>query len=195
MTFWSPVHEATPWINSFVLVEGKDKLGNLKLMNLLMDPNNLTKVIVREPYHFKTSGGHCSFVYRCLYFVCVHDCKKCYCHQELDEASPFLKTFNTELGRFWYTVMPFGATVAWDVSQCKLDQCFGKIKQVIVIAGDIMIVGQEAKQQSTMIKHWQPCLKLLRKCNLWNWAMRSCNLRSKKWIMWWNIHHKWSQAR
>ena len=26
-----PVHEATPWINSFVLVESKDKLGNLKL--------------------------------------------------------------------------------------------------------------------------------------------------------------------
>ena len=26
-----PVHEATPWINSFVLVEGKDKLANLKL--------------------------------------------------------------------------------------------------------------------------------------------------------------------
>ena len=25
------VHEATPWINSFVLVESKDKLGNLKL--------------------------------------------------------------------------------------------------------------------------------------------------------------------
>ena len=26
-----PVHEATLWINSFVLVESKDKLGNLKL--------------------------------------------------------------------------------------------------------------------------------------------------------------------
>ena len=26
-----PVHEATPWINSFILVEGKDKYGNLKL--------------------------------------------------------------------------------------------------------------------------------------------------------------------
>ena len=25
-----PVHEATPWINRFVLVENKDKLGNLK---------------------------------------------------------------------------------------------------------------------------------------------------------------------
>ena len=26
-----PVHEATPWINSFVLVEEKDKTSNLKL--------------------------------------------------------------------------------------------------------------------------------------------------------------------
>ena len=39
--------------------------------------------------------------------------------------------------------MPFGATVAGDVFQCKLDQCFGMIKQVIVIADDIMIVGKQ----------------------------------------------------
>ena len=31
------VHEATPWINSFVLMEIKDKLGNLKL-NICLDP-------------------------------------------------------------------------------------------------------------------------------------------------------------
>ena len=47
------VHEATPWINSFVLVESKDKLGNLKL-HICMDPNNLNKAITREPYHFRT---------------------------------------------------------------------------------------------------------------------------------------------
>ena len=48
-----PVHEATQWINSFWLVEGKDKLGNLKL-RICLDPINLNKAIVREPYHFKT---------------------------------------------------------------------------------------------------------------------------------------------
>ena len=48
-----PVHEATPWINTFVLVGGKDKLGNLKL-RICLDPTNLNEVIVREPYHFKT---------------------------------------------------------------------------------------------------------------------------------------------
>ena len=39
-------------------------------------------------------------------------------------------TFNTEQGRFQYTVMPFGITVAGDVFQQKLDQCFGHIKML-----------------------------------------------------------------
>ena len=50
-----PVHEATPWINGFVLVGSKDKLGSLKL-RICLDPTNLKKVIVRESYHFKTAG-------------------------------------------------------------------------------------------------------------------------------------------
>ena len=72
----------------------------------------------------------------------VCDCKKGYWHQKLDEASSFLTTFNTELGRFRYIVMPFGITVTGDVFQQKLDQCFGHIKNVIVIADDIMVVGK-----------------------------------------------------
>ena len=46
----------------------------------------------------------------CVVTVC--DCRKGYWHWQLDEASSFLTTFDTELGRFQYTVMPFGATVA-----------------------------------------------------------------------------------
>ena len=38
-------------------------------------------------------------------------------------------------------VMPFGTTVAGDVFQRKLDQYFGKIDNVIIIADDIMVVG------------------------------------------------------
>ena len=38
--------------------------------------------------------------------------------------------------------MPFGATLAGDVFQCKLDQCFGHIQNVIVIADDIMVVDK-----------------------------------------------------
>ena len=38
-----PVHEATSWINSFVFVDSKDKLGNLKL-HICVDPTNLNKL-------------------------------------------------------------------------------------------------------------------------------------------------------
>ena len=73
--------------------------------------------------------------------ITVSNCRKGFWHQQLDEASFFLTMFNTELGRFCYTVMPFGATVVGDVFQCKLDECFGKIEQVNIIAYDIMIVS------------------------------------------------------
>ena len=48
-----PVQEATPWINSFVLVEETDQHAQHKLQ-ICLDPTHLNKAIVREPYHFKT---------------------------------------------------------------------------------------------------------------------------------------------
>ena len=121
-----PVHEVTPWINSFLLVEGKDKLGNLKLC-MFLNPTNLNKAIMREPYHFRPPKDIVHLLAdACIMTVC--NCKKGYWHQKLDEASLFLTTFNIEIWRFRYTVMPFGATVTGDVFQHKLDQCFRMIK-------------------------------------------------------------------
>ena len=61
----------------------------------------------------------------------------------LDEASSYLTTFNTELGRYRFTVMPFGISVAGDVLQRKLDECFGHIKNLTIIADDIMVIGKK----------------------------------------------------
>ena len=95
---------------------------------------------MHEPYHFKIPED---IVYllaeACVISVC--DCKKGYWHQQHDEASSHLTMFNTEIGRFWYTVMPFGDSVAGDVFQQKIDECFGNLKQVIIIADDIMLLG------------------------------------------------------
>ena len=99
-----PVHQATPWINSFVLVEGKDKLENLKL-KICLDPTNLNKAIVCEPYHIKTPDNIAHLLAEAG-IITVCDCVKGFWHQQLDEASSFLAAFNTELGRFCCTVMP-----------------------------------------------------------------------------------------
>ena len=69
-----PVKEATPWINSFILVEGKEKLGNPKL-HICLDPMNLNKAIVCEPYHFKTLEDIAHLIANsCIMMAC--DCKK-----------------------------------------------------------------------------------------------------------------------
>ena len=160
---FKPVHETTPWINSCVLVESKDKLGNLKL-HICLDPTNLYKAIIREPYHFRMPEDIVHLLAdACIMTIC--DCKKRYWHQKLDDVSSFLTTFNTETGRFRYTVMPFGATVAGDVFQCRLDQCFGMIKQVIVIADDIMIVGKQQNHRDHDIA-LTTLLDTARKCNV-----------------------------
>ena len=86
------------WINSFVLAEGKDKLGGLKLC-ICLDLTNLNKVIIREPYYFKTPEDIAHLIAEsCIMTIC--DCKKGYWHQELDEDSSFLTAFNTEFGRY-----------------------------------------------------------------------------------------------
>ena len=83
----------------------------------------------------------------------------------LDEASAFLTTFNTEIGRFRYTVMPIGITVAREVFQRKLDQCFGKTDQVIVIVDDIMMVGKQQNHKDHDIALTN-LLETARRCNI-----------------------------
>ena len=61
--------------------------------------------------------------------------------------------------------MPFGATVAGDVFQHKLDQCFGHLKNVIAITDDIMIVGKKPSH-SDHDEALTTLLETARKCNV-----------------------------
>ena len=159
-----PVQEASPWMNSFVLIEGTNKQGKPKL-RICLDPTNLNKAIIREPYHFKTPED-ISHLLADSRVMTVLDCKKGYWHQELDKASSYLTTFNTEFGRYQYTVMLFGTTIASGVFQKKLDQCFGHLQNVIVIADDIMVVGKQPNHKDHDLA-LTILLNTTRKCNIW----------------------------
>ena len=158
-----PVTEATPWINSFVLVESRNKQGQLKL-RICLDPTNLNKAVTREPYHFCTPEDISHMLAdTCILTVC--DCKKDYCHQKLDEASSYLTTFNMERVRYRFTVMPFGITVARDVFQHKLDECLDQIKNLILIADDIMVIGRNQNHKDHDLA-FTTLLQTARKCNI-----------------------------
>ena len=70
------VQEAAPCINSFVLIEGTDKQAKPKLW-ICLDPTNLNKAIIREPYHFKTPE-EISHLLADSTVMTVLDCKKGY---------------------------------------------------------------------------------------------------------------------
>ena len=61
--------------------------------------------------------------------------------------------------------MSFEATVASDVFQHKLDKCFGKIKQLVIIADDIMIVGNKP-DHSNHDQVFTILLQTAQKCNV-----------------------------
>ena len=144
-------------------MEGKDKLGKLKL-RICLDPINLHKAIVYKPYHLKTPEDIAHLLAEAC-VITVSDCRKGFWHQPLDEASSFLTMFNTELGRCHYTVMPFGATVVGDVFQCKQDECFGNIEQVFIITDDIMIVDYKP-DHSDHDQAFTSVLQTAKRCNV-----------------------------
>ena len=91
--------------------------------------------------------------------------QKGYWQQRLDEASSYLTTFNTEIARYRFAVMPFGITVAGDVFQCKLDECFDHIKNLIVIADNIMVVGRKHNHKDHDLA-FPTLLQTAKKCNV-----------------------------
>ena len=61
-----PVTQATPWINSIILVKSKDSQGQTKLC-ICLDPTNLNKAVMREPYTLSHTGRHFPSACRCLH--------------------------------------------------------------------------------------------------------------------------------
>ena len=141
-----PVHEAIPWINSFILVESADKSNGKPKLRICLDPTNLNKVIICEPYSFQTPEDIAQKLAGAT-VITVLDCSKGYWHQPLDDESSYLTTFNTKIGHFRFTRMPFGATIAGNVFQCKLDSIFLNLDNVMIIADDIMVIGYQEDER------------------------------------------------
>ena len=79
-----------------MLVGTKDKSTGKPKLHICLDPTNLNKTIICEPYCFcspediahKLSGAS---------VITVFDCSKGYWHQPLDEEYSFLTTLNTKI--------------------------------------------------------------------------------------------------
>ena len=76
-------------------------------------------------------------------YITVIDFKKSFWQFLLDEESSYLTTFNTPFGRYRYLRLPFGTNVSGDCHQRGIDSIYGKLDNVIGIADDLLIWGNE----------------------------------------------------
>ena len=131
-----PQEEPTPWINSFVIVHSKNKI------RVCLDPTNLNKAVIREPYHYRTPEDIYHKLSKAKFFTVV-DLKKGYWQIPLDEQSSYLTTFNTPFGRYRFTRVPFGITVSGDAFQRKIDSVYNGLNMTTGIADDMLIWGEK----------------------------------------------------
>ena len=82
----------------------------------------------------------------------VLDATSGYWQVKLDEASSKLCTFNTPIGRYRFTRLPFGILSAPEVFQNHTSKLFADMEGVKVIVDDLLIQGKDDEEHDTRLK-------------------------------------------
>ena len=140
------VDEPVEWCSNLVIVEKKD--GSLRLC---LDPPDLNEAIVKEDYRPPSFEQISSTLNGCTVFTVV-DMSNCYWHQELNESSSYLCTFNSPSGRYRFKRMPFGISCASEVAKKMVEKHFGDIKGALPIFDDIIIGGKDIAEHDQVLR-------------------------------------------
>ena len=81
-------------------------------------------------------------------FFSIVDTKKGYWHVAFDHESSLLCTFNTPFRRYRFKRLPFRVKLLQDIFQCKRDELYCGIPNVLGIAEDIIICGSTEVESS-----------------------------------------------
>ncbi|MES9901692.1 MAG: RNase H-like domain-containing protein, partial [Sedimenticola sp.] len=134
------------WVNNLVIVEKSN--GDLRLC---LDPKDLNKAIKREHYNIPTVSEVVANLNGKSIFTIIDE-KDGYHQIQLDEESSMLCTFNTPLGRYRYTRLPFGISSASEVFQKRNQQTFGDIEGIQIISDDMIIAGKNEHEHDLTLQ-------------------------------------------
>ena len=166
------VTEPTDWVNSIVCNIRETPEGKKKI-RLCLDPKDLDKSIRREHYYTRTIDELLPQLHGKKFFSVV-DTKKGYWHVALDHESSLLCTFNTPFGQYCFKRLPFGVKLSQDIFQCKLNEVYRGIPNVMGIADDIVVCG------STLSEHDQAFCEMLKATRKHNVSLNSDKLQFKQ---------------
>ena len=136
--------EPTDWVNSLVVVTKPN--GSIRLC---IDPRDLNNAMKRCHYPMKTVDEVVSRLQGATTFS-ILDAKQGFWQLKLDEDSSRLCTFNTPIGRYRFTRLPFGVKCAPEIFQRTMDRVLEGLEGVEVIMDDVIVAGNEANHDERL---------------------------------------------
>ena len=76
----------------------------------------------------------------------IIDTSSGYHNLKLDKQLSYLTTLSCPFGRYQYKHLPFGAALAGNMFQCKIDEIFIDMPNVFAIADDILVIGYDKNE-------------------------------------------------
>lgn len=134
------VDEPTDWVNSLVTVRKPD--GSIRIC---IDPTDLNRAIRRAHYPLPTIESIAARIPNAKIFTTL-DAQKGFWQIKLDRASSLLTTFNSPLGRYAFTRLPFGIKSAPEVFQAAMDRLLEGLEGVAVVMDDILVHAKDQEE-------------------------------------------------
>ena len=130
-----PVTEPTDWVSSVAYSQKSN--GRWRVC---LDPKDLNQTVKRSHHHTPTLE-EITHKFKGKTVFSKLDARHGYWSVVLDGESSYLTTFNSSLGRFRFTRLPFGLWARQDIFQQKMDFILEKCPGTVGIADDIAVHG------------------------------------------------------
>ena len=142
------VDKTVEWCNSFVLVPKAN--GKVKLC---LDLARLNQVFIR-PIHRGPMLNNILPNLNNVHYMSIIDVSSGYHNLKLDNKSSYLTTFACPFGWYRYKCLPFRATPAGDMFQCKIDEIFSDMPNIFGIINDILdiVYNEDGMDHDTAVQ-------------------------------------------
>ena len=148
------IDETLQWCNTFVLVPKAN--GKVRLC---LDPGRLNQALIR-PVHQGLTLNDILPKLNNVQYMSIISASSGYHNLKLDKQSSYLTTFSCPFGRYQYKRLLFGAVLAGDMFQWKIDKIFNHMPNVFGIADDILVIGYDKDGAD----HDEAVYNVLRQC-------------------------------
>ena len=128
---------AMGWCNSFVLVPKAN--GKVRLC---LDPARLNQALIRSVHRGPTLNDILPKLNNVQYMSIINASSE-YHILKLDKQLSYLTTFSCPFGRYQYKQLPFGAALAGNMFQWKIDKIFNDMPNIFGIVDNILLIGYD----------------------------------------------------